>query len=578
MRISNRNNSPGVGCLLVFALPFAGVGVFMTGLTAATVFKSVRASEWERVPCRIESVDSRAGSEGDSSETKATYTYEFGGETYTGKRVSVHKGGDNIGRFQRRVYDELKRHQKDGKPFTARVNPDNPKEAVLYPRLRWEMLVMYMVFGLVFGGVGFGLMIGGVWAGKKVKREEARKQEAPAEPWRWKEEWATGEIKSSNKAGVIGILIFTILWNLVAIPAGIFVVMDEVVGNGNKSALFVLIFPGVGLLLILWAIRSLVQWRKFGTSVLKMASVPGVIGGKLAGVITAPVHITPEDGFHLSLQCVRRTETGSGKNRRTSESVLWEDERTMSRALLPNAPTRSAVPVLLALPYDAKQTDESSSSHQIVWRLEATAKVPGVDYAAKFEVPVFRTPESSPDFALDESSIQPFAAERNPAEEVRQAEVVVTKRGAGTTEFYFPPARALGSALGLTVFAVIWTGVIAFMVMKEAPLIFPIVFGFFDALIIMLVFDLWLGATRVTISNDSLRVRGGPFALGKEQFIDTGQIEDIKPNSSMQSGNTVFYNIQLHRLDGKKVALGKYILGRRRTESVIEAMKEALTA
>jgi len=548
----------------------------MMGLTAVTLFRSVSAQGWERVPCRIESVESRAGSEGNSSETEATYTYEIRGKEYTGSRVSFHGGGDNIGRFQHRVYDELQRHRQEGEPFTAYVNPDNPEEAVLYPNVRWEMIVIYMVFGLVFGGVGFGLMFGSIWAGKKVKREEARQREMPTEPWRWKEEWATGEIKSSNKGGMIGILIFATLWNLVAIPVGILVLVDEVIGSGNKGALFVLIFPAIGILLILWVIRMAIQCRKFGTSVFRMAGIPGVVGGKLAGVITVPVHVTPEDGFHLSLHCVRRRETGSGKNRSTSESIVWEDERTMRGELFPNDPTRSAVPVLFAIPFDAQQTDESDSRNQIVWRLRIKAKVPGVDYEAKFDVPVFRTPESSSGFVLDESSIQPFVAERDPREGLRRAGVVMTQRGAGTTEFHFPPARALGSAVVLTVFAIIWTGAVVFMIMKKAPILFPIVFGFFDVLIILGLLDMWFSANRITISRDGIRVRGGLLAMGKEQFVDAGRIEDMKPGKGMQSGNQVFYSIKLSRRGGKDLTLGKYIRGRRLAESVIDVMKAAL--
>jgi hypothetical protein len=569
-------SASGVGCLILFALPFAGVGLFMTGLTVVTLSRSFSAQGWERVPCQIQSVQNRGSSDGDSSQTKAGYKYEFGGKTYTGDRVSFHGGGDNIGSFQHRVHHELQRHHKDGKPFMGYINPGNPEEAVLYPNPRWEMIAFYMMFGLVFGGAGFGLMIGGVWAGKKVKREEARKREMPGEPWRWKEEWASGEIKSSNKAGMIGILIFAGLWNLIAIPAGIFVIINEVMEGGDKGALFVLIFPGVGLLLILWAIRAVIQWRKFGTSILKMASVPGVTGGKLAGVVTTPVHVTPEDGFHLSLRCVRRTETGSGKHRRTHESIEWEDERTMSRELFPDDPTQSAVPILFAIPFDAKQTDESNSRNQVVWRLEVTARVPGVDYAATFEVPVFRTAESSTDFVLDESSIEPFVAERDPEEGLRQAGIVMTRRGAGATEFYVPPARAFGSAIGLTLFAVVWTAAVVFMIMKKAPILFPIVFGLFDVLILLGLVDVWFAANRVVVSHGGVSARGGLLALGREQSVDADQIESIRPVTNMQSGNQVFYSIKLYRRGGKGVTLGKYMRGRRQAESVIAVIRAAL--
>ena len=35
----------------------------------------------------------------------------------------------------------------------------------------------------------------------------------------------------------------------------------------------------------------------------QMASVPGVIGGQLAGAIVTSAKIRPEDGFHVTLKC-----------------------------------------------------------------------------------------------------------------------------------------------------------------------------------------------------------------------------------------------------------------------------------
>lgn len=568
--------APGTGCLILFALPFAGVGVFMVGLTARTISKSVTARSWDQTPCRIESVEARSSSEGNASETKATYTYDFGGRSYTGSRVSVHGGGDNIGSFQQRVRRELEEHRRKDEPFTCYVDPDNPAESVLYPKVRLEMIAFYLVFGVIFGGVGFGLIFGALWAGRKVQRAESRKLQMPDEPWRWREDWANGEARSSNKGGAMGILLFAVFWNLISVPIAVMVLLQETIRGGDRAALFVLIFPAVGLLLAGWAIRKVVQWRKFGTSTFVMASVPGVAGGRLAGVITVPVHILPEDGFHVTVRCIRKTVSGSGKNRHTTERVLWEDEQTMKREIFPRDPTRSAVPVLFGIPYDASDTDPSNSDNQVLWRLEVTAAVPGVDYDASFEVPVFHTADSSPDFVLDDSSVRDFLAKRDPDADLRRAGVVFTQRGAHAAEFYFPPARFPGAGVVSIVFAAVWVGGVVLMLKFHAPIGFPIVFGLFGILIVWGAIDFLLAANRVTVTRDGVRIHGGLLALGKETIIGEDAIANIKTGGSTQSGSQSYYTIKLERTDGKPVTLAKYIRGKREAETVIEAIRDAI--
>ena len=184
--------------------------------------------------------------------------------------------------------------------------------------------------------------------------------------------------------------------------------------EGNRFALLGLFFPAIGLLLACWAIVAVRRWRKFGQSVFQMASVPGVIGGQLAGVIRTATKIRPEGGFHLTLSCVQRVTTGSGDDRKTTEEVLWQDEQVIAHELLSDMAEESAVPVVFQVPYNCRPTDKTNSDDQTLWRLKATAEVPGLDYAMTFEVPVFKTPESDPNFAPDRQALAAYAAPADP--------------------------------------------------------------------------------------------------------------------------------------------------------------------
>ncbi|MEJ2085129.1 MAG: hypothetical protein P8Y44_05540, partial [Acidobacteriota bacterium] len=250
-------------------------------------------------------------------------------------------------------------------------------------------------------GVGFIFMA--LWSVRKHEAQQALEVAHPEDPWLWKMEWQEGKIKSTGKAQFVLPAVMATFWNLISAPL-IFFIPGEVLDNGNKLALIGLVFPIVGVGLAVWAIRAFARWKKLGDSVFEMRAVPGVIGGELAGRIVTSVDLEATEGFHLTLSCINRVTTGSGKNRSTSERVLWQQEHHLLKELLDWDPTRSEIPVLFAIPYDATPTEKRSDDDEVLWRLELKAEVPGLDYAARFEVPVFKTIASQPDFALDENS------------------------------------------------------------------------------------------------------------------------------------------------------------------------------
>lgn len=124
----------GVGCLTLFALPFAGVGVATLYLLGSALVASVRMSDWVEVPAVITHAELKANrggagkGGGTSYQAAARYTYEVGGRRYEGDRVSPHGGSDNIGSFQSDVHAELLRHQNERTPFRCFVNGEQARE------------------------------------------------------------------------------------------------------------------------------------------------------------------------------------------------------------------------------------------------------------------------------------------------------------------------------------------------------------------------------------------------------------------------------------------------------------------
>jgi hypothetical protein len=364
--------------------------------------------------------------------------------------------------------------------------------------------------------------------------------------------------------------IFAIFWNVLSgfLP---FIVYRELVEKGNKPALLALIFPVIGAGLLIWAMRATLRYRTFGVSVFRLAQVPGVIGRKLHGVIITNAHVLSDDGFHLTLTCLNRIVTRSGKDTKTREKVLWQEMRAV-RQISHVGRRATGIPVSFRVPSDARESDDREPDNRIIWRLEARAAVPGVDYYVAFEVPVFRTAESDEPLPLDADE-EPAASEefRQPPDSRIYVTDVLRR-----TEIFFSPARNLGAAIGVMVFAVAWIAITVALPRLGAPIIFPIAFGLTSLLLLYMVYALWLKATRVVLTASSVDVTSGPFALGRTRSIRAANVEDIVFKIGMQSGTRAFYDIQVIHSGGRKTYAGSSIRDKREVEWLVELMRDRL--
>jgi hypothetical protein len=425
---------------------------------------------------------------------------------------------------------------------------------------------MLFLFGLVFSAVGFGLVFAAIFGSRYLKRQQRAQAEHPAEPWLWREDWAQGRIQSNTRSGMIGAWIFAALWNAVSMPVLIFLPQEA----AKKPVAYIgFVFPIAGVFLLVRAIRFTLAYFEFGKTYFEMSPVPGVIGGELKGTIQARFPHSPDHGVQLHLSCVNRTTTGSSDSRSTSERILWRGEANLSAGQLYPAPTGAAIPVHFKIPWDTQSTDTTNPSNAIVWKLEALADVPGVDYHDVFEVPVFRT-KQTPSQPGPEDLADASAPVMRPA----AMTAVVTQTGQGV-EFYFPPARNKGFAAGTTVFLAIF-GAAAIFLAFHAPLIFPIVFGFFALLLFYFTVQMWFGTTRVGISNSELLVQDGYLGGGKVRRFALAELVSIGSKITSQQGDgtgTPYYDIELRLRSGRKVTLGRTLRSKQEVDWLIEEMR-----
>jgi len=429
------------------------------------------------------------------------------------------------------------------------------------------------MFGTIFGGIGFGFMFLAVAGNRKYSRQLRVQAERPAEPWLWRDDWATGRVKSNTKGSMVTAWVLATFWNLISWPPTIFA-LPNALREKVATACFLLIFPAAGIVLLIYAIRKTIAFAEFGKTCFEMASVPGVVGRDLKGSIQARFPHSPDRGVHLRLSCVHRYVSGSGNNSTTNERILWRDEADLHPAQLYPGRAGTTIPVSFHIPLDAQSTDNRTPRDQVVWQLEAIAEVPGVDYHDVFQIPVFRTSQT-PTFSEEKQAETTASEFRAPEMSRPEHPTVRVQPVAGGTEFYFPPARNKGLAASITLFAAIFSGIGDLLMHVHAPIFFSVVFGGFGLLIGYFALQMWLATTRVIIGS-VLRFQSGLLGGGKVREIAASDIASITDRIGAQSGNgtgTPYYDIELNLTDGKTLTLGRSLSDKHEVEWLISEMR-----
>jgi len=315
-----------------------------------------------------------------------------------------------------------------------------------------------------------------------------------------------------------------------------------------------LVFSLVGLFIGGLAARSFRRRLKFGESDLEIEEAPAPLGGVLEGAIRLTRPSQFADAVELKLSCINRVVTGAGKSRNINEMVLWEN--TKHARLNPD----NSIPVTFALPVDGVPTNSRSPQDKTFWRLRATAKVPGANYVAAFELPVAQ--EEITD--REKSEANKIRADEYKAEENFQlpahSRIRVESSSSGGKTFYFPAFRNPGMAIPMTLFLLVFLGAFWLLLSSKAPLIFPIFFGGIDLILLIIVAHEWFGTTRVVADGSGVTLTKHILGLGWTNKIPASDIKEIRTSvgATMNSGanSRVYYNVEIVRQNGMKVTAG----------------------
>jgi hypothetical protein len=199
-----------------------------------------------------------------------------------------------------------------------------------------------------------------------------------------------GRLRSNTRSNYKTAWLVAVLWNLISVPT-LFIVLGEIARN--PFAGFFLLFHVVGVAFLVRAVRLTLRWRRFGASWFEMAPIPASPGGVCGGRILTRLE-RPRGGERLAvtvtLVCLRREMSGSGKNRGIRETTLWEEKHDVPSDRMAFTPVGTAIPVHIPLPADALESRANERTEGVFWFLLVEASLPGVDLHEDFEIPVHR--------------------------------------------------------------------------------------------------------------------------------------------------------------------------------------------
>ncbi len=436
------------------------------------------------------------------------------------------------------------------------------------PEFTEEVIAMFGVGG-IFTLVGGGFIAGVFYAKRKAAEDKVFQDANPDTPWLWQQNWAEGRIKSSTPITMFILWLFAIVFS--GFGSVIIFKLDEMTDE-SKLAYLVLLFPLVGVIMFIQAIYATLRWIKYGRVYCDLVTKPGVIGGWFQGIIWAKINMAPGENVKALITCYHCYTSGSGDNRSSHRNVKWQETFTIpqERMMVQNDGTL-AIPVKVYIPRDCKPTTPASPEDRFEWELSVEAEVAGIDFKADFIIPVFVTEESSdtPPANVEEESFAHAPAPYTPT--------ILINENINGVEIYAPPRRGLSALFSITLFSIIWTAIVVGMIgfADDIPFIFPIVFGFFNILIVTAAIWMWLGKVRVRIEFGNIHVHKTVLGLGSRKSYSVNEINDVDTHINMQSRKTPYYTVRLHTTTGKKSTVGG-IRNKDEAEDIVKRIKDAL--
>lgn len=393
---------------------------------------------------------------------------------------------------------------------------------------------------------------------------------ASGEPWLDRREWSAPIIKSKARSGMWVSWFVALFWNAISLTAAYQVGLEIVQGRAEKAALFVLLFPLVGLALLGRAVYLTVAWKRFGETPLTLDPFPGSIGGQVGGTLDLALPFDPARDFRVVLTCAYSYMSGSGKNRSRRENVIWQSN---GYAHTRSWGGKTRLEILFDVDDGLPAADVKRGSSYHLWRLTVGAELPGADFERKFELPVFPTRERSQRLRALSTEHSSAAEDRNRALE----DVLNVRQIPGGVELFYPAYRHLGSRLSGVVFGLAFFASGIGAGLAGAPVVFPIVFPLIGGGLAGLFLYKILVSLRVRLDEQWLETE--KYLLGRRiggRKLPRGEVLALSLKKSLTTtsgGEQVeYFKIRALTAGGRPIDIGYNLPGRDVAREALESL------
>jgi hypothetical protein len=241
----------------------------------------------------------------------------------------------------------------------------------------------------LFFGSGVFLATKGVGALIGRARMKARRERYPGQPWRVDYPWDPAGASHNPGSSLPGQLAVTIFMTLLLAPFNYFAFYQPERAMPFWASAVVVLFDVVLVFVVVGMVLTVVQQAKYGRARLAFQSFPFFLGDTLTARLGTSRAIGEFKKLTFTLRCIQELTVTSHRGTRTSIQTvcdqLWKEEVTQEGGALREG---NEVTIRFDLPEGDYGTHLAEPPARY-WELAVVADTPGLDFSAKFLVPVY---------------------------------------------------------------------------------------------------------------------------------------------------------------------------------------------
>lgn len=212
------------------------------------------------------------------------------------------------------------------------------------------------------------------------------KYSPPADmPWLKRQEWRERTILHGNPVGnVVLLFAFFVFGSIALLFLWLAITPSAKAADRIDGVLWGSLMIFILVALTYWRLR----YRRYGDSVCRLITLPGIVGGWFKADVECTL---PDDSTEPIIVRLKNFGNSGSKH----PKVVWQMEKGIASPV--SHGSRTTVRVRLRIPRHPTQRPNSASDNKFFatvpsWILEVEKKAAGVDYFARFHVPIYDTP------------------------------------------------------------------------------------------------------------------------------------------------------------------------------------------